>query len=103
MDSKSCVGLAVELGLVEPEAGALARLAPDEDVLGHRQVRHQVEFLMDHADAQVERGAWVGDLDFLPLVEDAPGVFVIDPCQHLHQGGFARAVLADQGVNFAGP
>ena len=46
--------------------------------------------------------AGVGDLDFPPLVDDAPGVLVIDAGEDLHQRRLAGAVLADQGVDFAG-
>ncbi len=58
-------GLAVELLLVQPEA--TARLAPDEDVLGHREVAHQVELLVDDRDAQVLGGSRVGTSTSTPL------------------------------------
>ena len=48
---------ALSASLVEEEAAARARLAADEDVLGDRQVGHQVEFLVDDADAQLLRRA----------------------------------------------
>ena len=95
------LGLCIDGLFVQHEADILARLAPDEHVLRHGEVRHQVEFLMDHADAQVLRGAWIVDFDFFALVEDATGIFAVDARQHFHQRGFASAVLTDQGVNFA--
>src|SRR5919198_4146109 len=93
--------LLVDLVLVEDEPGTLARLAPDEDVLGHRQVAHQVELLVDDADAEVLRRARIGDLDFFALVVDTPAVFGIDAREYLHQRRFAGAILAAKSVHFA--
>ena len=41
------------------------------------------------------------DFDFSALEQDLPGVFVIDAGEDFHQRGFARAVFADQRVDFA--
>ena len=50
-------GVGVELAVVEQHAAELLRLAADEDVLRRRQVGHQVQFLMDDADAELLRAA----------------------------------------------
>ena len=94
--------LPVEPPIVEQEARPAARLAAQEDVLGDRQVRRQVQLLVDHADAEVQRRSRVGDLDRLALEPDLAGVGLVDAGQDLHQRGLAGAVLADQGVDFSG-
>ena len=88
--------------LIEEKREALARLAADEDVLRGGEVRHEIQFLVDDADAQVLGRAGVGDVDFLPLVEDPAGIPLVHARQDLHQGGFARPVLPHQGVHLAG-
>ena len=47
------------------DAKRVARFAADEDVVGDGEVVHQVEFLMDDADAQGLRSARSVDLDLL--------------------------------------
>jgi hypothetical protein len=64
---KHLLSLRIDGLIIQHELHILARLAPDEDVLRHGEVWHQVEFLMDHADAQMLRGARVVNFDFLPL------------------------------------
>ncbi len=59
--------------------------------------------LVDHPDAQphrVERGV---DRDLLPADRDRPRIGVVDAREHVHQGGFARAVLPEQGEDLAVP
>ena len=92
------LGVAVERLLVQPEADALPpRLAPDEDVLGDREVAHQVQLLVDDADPHVLRGARGVDLHLGALDADRAGVGAVDPGQDLHQRGLAGAVLARPG------
>src|SRR5439155_21339065 len=59
------------------------------------------EFLVNDADAHVQRGSWVGDLDFFPLVDDAARIFSIYAGEHFHHRRLARAVLAEQSVHLA--
>src|SRR5450759_1341155 len=93
-------GLAVERLVVQHEAAA--RLPADEDVLGHGQVAHEVQLLVDDRDPQVLRGPGREDLDLGAPHLDRPGVALVDPGQDLHQRGLPRAVLADQGVDLTG-
>ena len=93
-------GLAVERPVVQQDAAA--RLPPDEDVLGHGQVAHEVQLLVDDADAEVLGGARRGDLHLAALDPDRAGVPLVDPGEDLHQRGLARAVLAHQRVDLAG-
>ncbi len=77
------------------------RLAADPDVLGHRHVVHQVELLMDHGDAVLERVERRGQLDLLALQPEGAGVGRVDAGDDLHQRRLAGAVLAHQRVDVA--
>ena len=92
-------GLPVERLLVEQEPAA--RLPADEDVLGDRQVAHQVQLLVDDADPEVLGRPGGGDLLFLSADSDHARIAAIDPGQDLHQGGLPRAVLPDETVHLA--
>ena len=92
----------VDLPFVQYESDALAWLAADEDILRHGEMGHQVEFLMDHADAEMLGGPGGGNLDFLALIKNAAGVFRIHTSEDFHQCGFTGAIFADQGMHLAG-
>ena len=67
------------------------------DVVRRGEHVHQLEVLVDHADAQlfgVLRGV---DGHGLALHQDLPRVWLIDAGEHVHQRGLARAVLPQQG------
>ena len=92
----------VQLGVVEQQAAELLRLAADEDVLRRRQVGHQVQLLMDYADAQLLRAARRADFDRLAIEQDLALVGLVDAGEDLHQRRLAGAVLAHQRMHFAG-
>jgi hypothetical protein len=94
--------VAVEPVLVDEHAEAAARLPADEDVLRDAQVVHQVQLLMDDADAERLRRARLGDLHRAAVDPDLAAVLLIDAGEDLHQRRFARAVLAHQRMHFAG-
>ena len=73
--------------------------AAGEDVLRHREVAEQVQFLEHHADAVRHRIGGVEEDDWLAVEQDAPGSRAFDAGDHLHQRRFAGAVLADQHVD----
>src|SRR5262245_33355792 len=79
------------------------RLAPDEDVFGDRQVRRQAQFLMHEADAERLGLRRVLRIDLAPVEADLAAVLPHDSGEDLHQRGFARAVFANQGMDFAAP
>ena len=81
--------------------GGLALLAQD-DVLQHAEGRHQHEVLVHHADAPGDGVPRVLDGHRLVAQADGAGVRPVQAVEDLHQGGLARAVLAHQGVDFAG-
>jgi hypothetical protein len=71
-------------------------------VLGHGESADEGEVLADHADA-VSDGRGRG-VQFYGLAVDLNLALVglIQPVQNFHQRGFARAVLAQQSMNFSG-
>ena len=92
---------------VPVDGHAVARLLAQEDVLPHRHVGDEGEFLVDDGDALVDGLAdgCVAQLKFVAVQLDRPGVGAVgvDPAQDLHQGGLAGAVLPAQSVDFASP
>ena len=74
---------------------------PQHDVFGRGEHVHQLEMLMDHADAQVERVVGRGDGDLFAVDEDLAAVGEVDAGEHVHQCGLAGAVFAQQGQDLA--
>ncbi len=107
----------VDLGMAEPleqrgrrrlgrpspydEAGG-RRFVAEVDVLGDRQVLHQVEFLVDGGDAQAHGGDGRAQGDVLPAPADGAGVGLVGAGQHLDEGGLPGAVLAEEAVHLTG-
>ena len=83
------------------EQAEAALLAAEEDVLGHRAVGHQVDLLVDRADAGRLRLLRRGELDGLAVEQDLAGILPVIAGQDLDQGRLAGAVLADQRMNLA--
>jgi hypothetical protein len=79
-------------------------LVAQEDVLGDRQQRHQRQFLVNDDDPLLFAVANASRSGVPPLQENLAviGAGGIHPTQHFHQGRFAGAVLATDGMNFAG-
>lgn len=80
---------------------ALHGLAADIDVFRHSQVLHEVQLLMDDADAERLRVARAVDLDMLSKEFDRAAVARVDAGQHLHERRLACAVFADQRHDLA--
>ena len=57
--------------------------------------------LVDHADAVADGILRIANAGFDAVDADLAGIRVIEAIQHLHQGRFAGAVFAQQGMNFA--
>ena len=95
-------GVAVQGLLVEQEPEGPLGLAADEDVLRGGEVVHQVELLMNDADAEVLRRTGRRNIDGHAVDADFAGVLRIDSGEDLHQGRLAGAVLPDEGVDLAG-
>ena len=84
------------------DARPARRRRAEEDVLRHRQVRDEVELLVDDADAERERVARAVDRRRLAVEPDLAGVLAIRAAENLHQRRLAGAVLAEQHVHVAG-
>ena len=78
--------------------GQLA-LHAQQDVLPGGEHIHQLEVLMDHADAHADGLAGTADGDLLAIQVNQAAVGLIDAGQHVHHGGLAAAVFAQQGQN----
>ena len=59
--------------------------------------------LKHHADAEPAGGARIGDAHRRAVEQDLPVVRRQDAVDHLDEGRLAGAVLAEEGVDFAGP
>ena len=92
-------GLVVHFAVVDQ--AALHEFAADEYVLGHGQVVHHVQLLVNDDDARLLGLLGVVEFHLAPLVGDGAGILGVDAGQHLHQRGFARAVFAHQRVHLA--
>ena len=70
---------------------------PEGHVFGGGEHVHQLEVLVDHADAQVEGVLGGADGDGVSVHRDLALVREIDAREHVHQRGLAAAVLSQQG------
>ena len=69
-------------------------------VLGHCERRDELEMLVHHADAQIDRRLWVRDVDRLALEQDFAAIRMLQPVKDAHERRFTGAIFADKGVNF---
>ncbi len=74
----------------------------DHQVLEHAVARHQVEVLVDHADAGGERVGGAADRHGRAVDPDLAGIRPVEAEQDVHQRGLAGAVLAEQAHDLAG-
>ena len=81
---------------VPAQGEARSALAHPDVVRGGEHV-HQLEVLMDHADAQPLGVLRRGDDGRLPVHQDLPLVRGVDAGEHVHQRGLARPVLSQEG------
>src|ERR1700733_274301 len=75
--------------------------AAEQDVLQHRQRRHEAEFLFDDRYADCLRVPGVRQCDRRPVDQDLPLVGRDDAGKRLDERALAGAVMSNQGVNFA--
>src|SRR5664280_2883198 len=92
------------LGIQRPfiEEEPAVWLAADEDVLGHSEVVHEVQFLVDDADPQGLCRVRARDLLIAPFDPDRARISLVDAGQDLHERRLARAVLANECVHLTG-
>ena len=76
-------------------------LRAEGDRLDDVEHRDQHEVLVDHPDAGLDGGRGVLEDPLLPVDDDLARVRPVQPGQDVHQGGLARAVLAEQSEHLA--
>jgi hypothetical protein len=93
--------ISLALGLIPIDQKAIPDLVAQKDVLVDRHFRDEGQFLIDDGDPGVVAVGNASKLLHLSVVQDIAGIGAvrIDPAEHLHQGGFAGAILADKTVN----
>ena len=79
------------------------RLAAEIQILRHRKIRQQVDLLIDGGDARIDRSLGRPRRDLDAVEANDARVAREHAGDHLDQGGFAGAVLAEQRMDFAGP
>ena len=79
------------------------RLNAENDVIQHRKDLDQLEVLMHHADAQRIGVVRVFNAYNLTIFANLALFRLIHAKEYAHQGRFARAVLAEQRMDFALP
>ena len=96
-----CLRLGAHLRPAHEAAGRL--LVAEEDVLGHGEVVHQIELLVDRRYPGFRRGLWAGEGDLLALPQHRPRIRAVHTGQHLDQRRLAGTVLSEQAVNLTRP
>ena len=91
-------GLAVHAPAID-QPDPCARLLPEEQVLGHGEIRHQREFLEDRHDAGGHGLGGIAKTDRRTCQGQLAGIRRVDPAQDLDHRALARAVLAKQRVD----
>jgi hypothetical protein len=95
-------GLPVHLTVVNIPSKT-QRFPTDEDILSHREMGHEVQFLVDDADAGSLGLLSIVENNRFPLVIQGALIGTINPAENLHQRGFPRTVFPHEGMNFAPP
>ena len=80
---------------------APGRFGAQDDVLGDRKGLHQHKVLVDHADACINGIARIVHDDFFAVDQDIAGRGLEQTVELVHQRRFARAVFAQDRVDFA--
>src|SRR5437764_941267 len=78
------------------EASEPAGLPPEHHVLPDAERRHEQEVLVDGSDAGTDGGARVAGRHLESGRPDRAGILPVQAAGDVHQGGFPRAVLADE-------
>src|SRR5207247_2687293 len=83
-------------------AGPIAELAPEEDVLEHGEFRHQAGFLVDRSDPALTSLLRRASVDAPAANRDLAGVGGLGARQDLDEGRLTGAVLALERMDLAG-
>ena len=87
------------LGLLQE--AVLRGLHAHDDVVEHGEAFHQLEVLVDHADAERVGIVRVLDGHDLSILFDDALLGLVQTEEHAHERGFACAVFAQQGMDLA--
>jgi hypothetical protein len=79
----------------------LVRLAPQDDVLDHREAVDELEMLVHHADAEFVGVVGVADGGFAAVHQDPARIGLVEAEKDGHEGRLAGSVLSQQGVDRA--
>ena len=71
------------------------------DIFGNTAFRNQIDLLIDDADAVVDRIVVIAQPKALAIQKHFALIGMIYAAHDFHQRGFARAILAEDGVNLA--
>ncbi len=77
------------------------RFTTQANIFRHRQVRNQIHFLVNRADADRFGRFGRARIDCLAGAQHRAGIARIDAGQHFDERAFPSAVLPHQGMNFA--
>jgi hypothetical protein len=72
-----------------------ARLMTDKQIVRHRHIRQQIDFLIDGADPQLLGVGGIGGIDGDAVEFDTASIPLIDPSQRLDQSGFTGAIFTE--------
>jgi hypothetical protein len=75
-------------------------LAAQENIVGYGKLIHQVQFLMDHHNAQLYRARDTMKANPRPVNKQIAGSRTLYAREHLHERAFAGAVFADEAMDF---
>ena len=99
--------VAGELFEFPPRAGESAReqratLDTEDDVFEHREILHEHEMLVNHADARKDRVLRRAEIDAATMHVNLAGVGPVKSVDDIHQRRLARTVFTDEPVDTAG-
>ena len=87
--------------LVKEHPAEMSGFPADEDVLGNGEMLHHVQFLMDDADAHLQRMLRVPRVELVVEIADFPGIPGENAYEDLHERRFPRAIFTDQRVDLS--
>src|SRR5260221_6750778 len=80
-----------------------AQLGAKEYISAHRKIRRNRQLLVNDPDSRQTRFVWSTKLDRVTIQENCPGVRPVSSRENLHERALPGAILAHEGVHFAGP
>src|SRR5207249_1839426 len=81
--------------------GYAPRLVAKHNVFGHRERWDEHEVLVNHTDFETNGVTWPTDVNLLAVDENFAAIGMHQTVENIHERRFARAIFADEGMNFA--